>query len=64
MVKKWPKILDTFNEESWSYARDVEHNINAWCSIWEDSAKAKAYRAQRNEIYKMLATAKAGEGSN
>lgn len=67
MAKQWPKVLDSFSESSGSYARDVEHNINAWCSIWEDSAKAKAYRAQRNEIYKMLATnkvAKAGEGSN
>lgn len=53
--KQWPKVLDTFSESSGSYARDVEHNINAWCSIWEDSAKAKAYRAQWNEIYKMLA---------
>lgn len=55
MAKTWPKVLDTFSESSGSYARDVEHNINAWCSIWEDSAKAKAYRAQWNEIYKQMA---------
>ena len=42
---KWPKVLDLMSEvKSGSYARDVEHNINAWCSIWEDSNKAKAYR--------------------
>ena len=64
--KQWPKVLDSFSESSGSYARDVEHNINAWCSIWEDSAKAKAYRAGWNEIYKQMALAKesqeAGEG--
>jgi len=64
---KWPKVLDSMSEvKSGSYARDVEHNINAWCSIWEDSAKAKAYRAWWNEIYKQMALVKqsqeAGEG--
>ena len=56
MVKRGPKLLDTFSEKkSYSYARDVEHNLNAWCSIWEDSNKAKAYRKQWNEIYASLA---------
>ena len=41
--------------KSGSYARDVEHNINAWCSIWEDNNKAKAYRKSWNDIYKLMA---------
>ena len=54
-----PKLLDTFSEKkSHSYARDVEHNLNAWCSIWEDNNKAKAYRKQWNEIYASLAESK------
>lgn len=64
MAKQWPKVLDSFSESSGSYARDVEHNINARCSIWEDSAKAKAYRAGWNEIYanlKQAALAKASK---
>lgn len=53
---KWPKVLDSMSEvKSGSYARDVEHNINAWCSIWEDSNKAKAYRKSWNDIYKLMA---------
>lgn len=43
------------DKKSDSYWKDVEHNINAWCSIWEDSNKAKAYRNQWNEIYKKMA---------
>ncbi len=38
------------------YQREVEHNINDRCSIWEDSNRAKAYRKGRNDIYKFLAT--------
>lgn len=52
-IERW---VDNFSEKrSWDYWRDVEHNINEWCSIREDSRKAKAYRDQWNNIYKQMA---------
>ena len=48
-------VEDFSEKKSDNYWRDVEHNINAWCSIWEDSKKAKAYRDQWNNIYKQMA---------
>ena len=54
--KQIEKGVEKFSDKkSDSYARDVEHNINAWCSIWEDSKKAKAYREWWNGIYKHMA---------
>lgn len=51
-IEKW---VEDFSEKRWdSYWRDIEHNINTWCSIWEDSKKAKAYREQWNGIYKAM----------
>lgn len=52
-IEKW--VEDFSEKKSDSYWRDVEHNINAWCSIWEDSKKSKAYREQWNWIYKQMA---------
>ena len=52
-IEKW---VENFSEKRWdSYARDVEHNINEWCSIWETPSKAKTYREQWNNIYKQMA---------
>ena len=52
-VDRW---VDNFSEKRGSsYARDIEHNINEWCSIWEDSNKAKVYRKQWNDIYSKMA---------
>lgn len=49
------KGVEKFTEKkSDSYWKDVEHNTNAWCSIREDSRKAKAYRDQWNWIYKYM----------
>lgn len=48
-------VEDFSEKRSNSYTKDIEHNINAWCSIWEDSKKAKAYREQWNWIYKQMA---------
>lgn len=52
-VDKW--VEDFSENRGNSYARDIEHNINLWCSIWEDSNKAKAYRKQWNDIYSKMA---------
>lgn len=58
-TKQISKGVEEFSEKRGnSYARDVEHNLNAWCSIWEDNNKAKAYRKQWNEIYASLAESK------
>lgn len=60
MAKKQTKlekgIENLSKRKEGSYQKEVEHNINAWCSIWEDSNKAKAYRKAWNDIYKFLAT--------
>lgn len=56
--KQIEKGVDRFSDKkSDSYWKDVEHNINAWCSIWEDSNKSKAYRKNWNDIYKYMAEA-------
>lgn len=53
--KQIEKGVDRFSDKkSDSYWKDVEHNINAWCSIWESSTRAKAYREGWNNIYKYM----------
>lgn len=54
-IKAINKGVENFSEKkSDSYWKDVEHNINARCSIRESSDKSKAYRKQRNDIYAHL----------
>lgn len=54
--KQIEKGVEKFSDKkSDSYWKDVEHNTNAWCSIWEDSKRSKAYREWWNGIYKYMA---------
>lgn len=48
------KIDELGERREGNYGKEVEHNINAWCSIWENKNQSKNYRDAWNEIYAYL----------